>query len=84
MWNNNLDRNLSVADAYGRNTSFTCNQKTFKKIIENEDENDNIITYIDNKITYKGPHNVIIDNNIIDGKCIIKRGDEQEIWEIMI
>ena len=82
MQNSKLDRNLAVADAYGMNTSFTCNQKTFKKIIENE--NDNIIIYTDNKITYKGIHSVIIDNNVIDGKCIIKRGDEQEIWEITI
>ena len=82
MPNSELDRNLAIADAYGMNTSFTCNQKTFKKIIENE--NDNIIIYTDNKITYKGIHSVIIDNDIIDGKCIIKRGDEQEIWEIMI
>ena len=82
MQNSKLDRNLAVADVYGMNTSFTCNQKTFKKIIENE--NDNIIIYTDNKITYKGIHSVIIDNDIIDGKCIIKRGDGQEIWEIMI
>ena len=82
MQNSKLDRNLAVADAYGMNTSFTCNQKTFKKIIENE--NDNIIIYTDNKINYKGIHSVIIDNNVIDGKCIIKRGDEQEIWEITI
>ena len=64
MQNSKLDRNLAVADAYGMNTSFTCNQKTFKKIIENE--NDNIIIYTDNKITYKGIHSVIIDNDIID------------------
>ena len=82
MLNSKLDRNLAIADAYGMNTSFTCNQKTFKKIIENE--NDNIIIYTDNKINYKGIHSVIIDNNIIDGKCIIKRGDGQETWEIMI
>ena len=82
MLNSKLDRNLAIADAYGMNTSFTCNQKTFKKIIENE--NDNIIIYTNNKINYKGIHSVIIDNNIIDGKCIIKRGDGQEIWEIMI
>ena len=82
MLNSKLDRNLAIADAYGMNTSFTCNQKTFKKIIENE--NDNIIIYTDNKINYKGIHSVIIDNNVIDGKCIIKRGDGQEIWEIMI
>ena len=82
MLNSKLDRNLAVADAYGMNTSFTCNQKTFKKIIENE--NDNIIIYTDNKINYKGINSVIIDNNVIDGKCIIKRGDGQEIWEIMI
>lgn len=82
MQNSKLDKNLAIADAYGMNTSFACNQKTFKKIIENE--NDNIIIYTDNKITYKGIHNVIIDNDIIDGKCIIKRGDGQEIWEIMI
>ena len=82
MPNSELDRNLAIADAYGMNTSFTCNPKTFKKIIENE--NDNIIIYTDNKINYKGIHSVIVDNNVIDGKCIIKRGDEQEIWEIMI
>ena len=82
MQNSKLDRNLAVADAYGMNTSFTCNQKTFKKIIENE--NDNVIISTDNKITYKEIHSVIIDNDIIDGKCIIKRGDGQEIWEIMI
>ena len=82
MQNSKLDKNLAIADAYGMNTSFTCNQKTFKKIIENE--NDDIIIYTNNKINYKGIHSVIIDNNVIDGKCIIKRGDGQEIWEIMI
>ena len=77
-----LDRNLTIADAYGRKTSFTCNEETLNKIIKA-----NQIRWKDKVFQnsyYKGIHKVIIDNNLDFGKCIIKRGDESKTWEIMI
>ena len=76
MWNK-LDRNLSIADAYGKDTSLTCNKTTLNMITLNEEQ-----TVINGY--YKGIHKIYIDNNLEDKKIIIERGDKQETWEIMI
>lgn len=73
-----LDVAIVTVDSYTRRISKTvieCSQRTLNKIIEEE----GIESFMDEN-HYKGFHEIIINNNLEFGKCIVK--SEKKIEEL--